>query len=72
MSSSTFFQAQTTVLHKLLGAIQPLAKTKRQRVKLGRPDFAVLLPVVAAVLLLISFGIVAVPMAVHDLPLLLT
>ncbi len=72
MSSSTFFQAQTTVLHKLSGAIQPPATTKRQRVKLGRPDFAVLLPVIAAVLLLISFGIVAVPMAVHDLPLLLT
>jgi hypothetical protein len=31
----------------------------------------VLLPILAAALLLIGFGVVAVPVAVHDLPLLL-
>jgi len=37
----------------------------------GRPDFTVLASAVAIILLLIGFGVVAIPLAVHDLPLLL-
>ena len=44
---------------------------ERKQRGLGRPDFTVLASAVAIILLLIGFGDVAIPLAVHDLPLLL-
>ncbi len=71
MSNSIILQTQALALRRHQGTTQVPATTSWQRFKIVRPDFDVLLPILAAALLLIGFGVVAVPVAVHDLPLLL-
>jgi hypothetical protein len=70
MSSSTFVQTASPALPHIDFGVSAPAATKRWQIKIGHPDFAVLLPIAAA-LLLVGFGYVAAPLAVHDLPLLL-
>ena len=71
MSSSTLFQTQAPAIYRLERTTQASTTTPQPRFKIRSADFVLLLPIIAVVLLLIGFGIVAVPLAVHDLPLLL-
>jgi hypothetical protein len=72
MPSNVFVQLHTPALRQIDHRTARSTATERRQFKLISPDFTVWVPLAAAILLSIGFGIAAVPLLIHDLPLLLS
>jgi hypothetical protein len=72
MPSNVFVQLPTPALGQIAPRVIVSTATEQRQFKLIRPDFTVWVPLAAAILLLIGFGIAAAPLLIHELPLLLS
>jgi hypothetical protein len=71
MPSNVFIPLSAPAIRQSEPRAAVCAAAERRQFKLISPDFTVWMPITAAMLLVIGFGIAAGPLVMHDLPLLL-